>query len=179
MNIRNAKYKNEEKTIVDVEIEHPKYGWIPYTFKDDEIDESFDTEVREWLKTNTPSSYVEIVIPITNYKTSKIQELLSYQKTEVEALLGTVATGEVESFTIQEKEARAWNVDNSVSTPFIDVLLNARSLEGETKQDLVDLIILKADAYAASYATILGKFHRLVKEVEACATVEEVEAIGW
>lgn len=53
MNIRNAIYTNDSRTSVDVEIEHPEYGWMPYTFLSDQPDESFDAEIREYLKTNT------------------------------------------------------------------------------------------------------------------------------
>ena len=63
MNIRNSEYKNIERTIVDVEIEHPKYGWIPYTFNSGNPDTSFDFEIREWLKTATIKEYVEPIIP--------------------------------------------------------------------------------------------------------------------
>lgn len=51
MEIRNAIYKSQDNNIVDCEINHHIFGWIPYTFKFDEEDESFDSEVREYLKT--------------------------------------------------------------------------------------------------------------------------------
>lgn len=51
MEIRKAIYRSEDKNVVDCEINHHKLGWIPYTFKFDEEDESFDSEVREYLKT--------------------------------------------------------------------------------------------------------------------------------
>lgn len=59
MNIRNAKFVNPEETIVDVEIEHPQYGWIPYTFHYDSKDESFDEQIREYLQTATILKYIE------------------------------------------------------------------------------------------------------------------------
>lgn len=31
MNYRNAKYINEHNRVLDCEIEHPRFGWIPYT----------------------------------------------------------------------------------------------------------------------------------------------------
>lgn len=37
MNYRNAKYVNDRGWI-DCEIEHPKYGWIPYTLNPDDTD---------------------------------------------------------------------------------------------------------------------------------------------
>lgn len=71
MNIRNSTYKNKEHTIVDVEIEHPQYGWIPYTFKSDEIDESYDAEIRVYLETITINTYIEPVSPSLTIKIIK------------------------------------------------------------------------------------------------------------
>ena len=50
MNFRNAVYKNPDRTVIDLEIEHPDYGWIPYTFCTDTPDDSYDEEVRKYLK---------------------------------------------------------------------------------------------------------------------------------
>jgi len=44
INIRNAVSLNAENTIFDVEIEHPKYGWIPYTIHPDDTDDTIDNE---------------------------------------------------------------------------------------------------------------------------------------
>lgn len=49
LEIKNAKYANSENTIVDVEINHPAHGWIPYTFNFLEEDTSFDANIREWI----------------------------------------------------------------------------------------------------------------------------------
>ena len=37
-NIRNAVSFNDDNTIFNVEIEHPEYGWIPYTLNPDDPD---------------------------------------------------------------------------------------------------------------------------------------------
>jgi len=37
MNYRNAKYYNDEG-VINCEIEHPDYGWIPYTLHPDDTD---------------------------------------------------------------------------------------------------------------------------------------------
>lgn len=57
MNIRNAIYKNTENTIIDVEIDHPIHGWIPYTFKSADVDESADAEIRDYLVTAVIGDY--------------------------------------------------------------------------------------------------------------------------
>lgn len=31
MQAKNPRYSNAEKTLIDIEIEHPKFGWIPFS----------------------------------------------------------------------------------------------------------------------------------------------------
>jgi hypothetical protein len=42
--VRNAKSLNSENTIFDVEIEHPKMGWIPYTLHPSDRDMTIKNE---------------------------------------------------------------------------------------------------------------------------------------
>lgn len=60
MKIKNAKYMNVEKTIIDVEIEHPTYGWIPYTFDIANDKSDIGSEIAKYLKTATVGAFVEI-----------------------------------------------------------------------------------------------------------------------
>lgn len=58
MKIRNAIYKNAEKTLIDVEIEHPTFGWIPYTFDQFGTD-GISVTVKDFLETAKIASYEE------------------------------------------------------------------------------------------------------------------------
>lgn len=60
MNIKNARYSSQDKLSVDVEVEHPNYGWIPYTFKTNEPDTSYDSDIRQWLQSATILPYEDI-----------------------------------------------------------------------------------------------------------------------
>ena len=52
-NVRNAVSWNAENTIFDVEIEHPEYGWIPYTLNPDDTDSTIDnTALRTLIGNN-------------------------------------------------------------------------------------------------------------------------------
>ena len=42
--VRNARSMNETNTVIDVEINHPKYGWIPYLLTDYDTDTTIDNE---------------------------------------------------------------------------------------------------------------------------------------
>ena len=42
--VRNAASKNAANTIIDVEINHPDYGWIPYLLTDFDTDTTIDND---------------------------------------------------------------------------------------------------------------------------------------
>ncbi len=43
--VRNAQSLNTENTMFDVEINHPEFGWIPYTLNPDDTDMTVDNSV--------------------------------------------------------------------------------------------------------------------------------------
>ena len=85
---------------------------------------------------------------------------------------------EIASWDKQESEARAWTMDSTTSTPLIDALLVGRNL-GESKEEFINKIITKADAYKVFYGQILGKLHAKQKELEVSKTIEAIKAIVW
>ena len=42
--VRNAASKNAANTVIDVEINHPDYGWIPYLLTDYDTDTTIDND---------------------------------------------------------------------------------------------------------------------------------------
>lgn len=42
--VRNAASKNATNTVIDVEIHHPKFGWIPYLLTDYDTDTTIDND---------------------------------------------------------------------------------------------------------------------------------------
>ena len=59
-NIRNAKSINESNTRFDVEIDHPTYGWIPYTLDPADADQTIDNDA---LRTLIGSDFAAYVAP--------------------------------------------------------------------------------------------------------------------
>ncbi len=57
-NIRNAKSINESSTRFDVEIDHPTYGWIPYTLDPADEDQSIDNDALRALIGSDFEAYV-------------------------------------------------------------------------------------------------------------------------
>lgn len=84
---------------------------------------------------------------------------------------------EIDSWKKQEDEARAWDADNTASTPLIDGLLISRGLS-ETKAQLVQKIIENADNWAIAYSAELGAYQSRVKRINATtATLADVQAV--
>jgi len=56
--VRNARSMNEENTIIDVEINHPEYGWIPYYLTYYDTDTTIDNDVLLGLIGSNFEAYV-------------------------------------------------------------------------------------------------------------------------
>ena len=119
---------------------------------------------------------VDKELSLNEIKANKKSKLLKAQKRELRNFIGTTAEFEEASYAVQEKEARTWNADNNIDTPFIDGLIVSRNF-GETKQEFVDKILANSDAYIEFYTAQLGKFQRLVKAIDNAMTIDEVNAI--
>ena len=109
------------------------------------------------------------------YKNAKITNTFN---DEVNTLVNSVSNHEMVSWNKQENEARSYVLDNTIPTPFIDVLLVSRGF-GETKQELVTKIITNADAYELSYGALLGKYQSVIKQINLALTKEEVDLVVW
>ena len=83
-------------------------------------------------------------------------------ETAISSLTSSIPTSEISTWTKQEQEARAYLLDSTASTPFIDAICLARGCE---KSYLVGKIIEKADAYAVAVGTLTGVRQKLEKEI--------------
>ena len=80
----------------------------------------------------------------------------------VSQLTSSVPNSEISTWAKQESEARAYLLDSTASTPFIDAICLARGID---KSYLVDKIIEKADAYAVVVGMLTGVRQKLEKEI--------------
>lgn len=112
-------------------------------------------------------------VGIAWYKQVKLGQFSGAYQAAIRAMVGNTDSAEMASWIKQESEARAWVVDNNSVTPIIDNLLIGRNMS-ESKVDLVEKIIAKADGYAVAYAQLLGMYHAKQKELEACTTIDAV-----
>lgn len=97
-------------------------------------------------------------------KFQKIEDLkLQLEKYLDENIIDTPLSEKL-SWSKQESEAREYLKDETVHTPYVDALLASRN-KGETKMNLINKIITKADAYSVFHGTLLGKLHTKLQEV--------------
>lgn len=97
----------------------------------------------------------------------------------VEYITGKYPAQEKVSWPRQESEARAWLIDNSTPTPFIDAAAAARE---KPKPELIAGIIRKADALAPLHGALTGKRKALMDQIAALGPVpaqEQLNLIQW
>lgn len=82
---------------------------------------------------------------------------------------------EISSWDKQEAEAKAYTIDNTTPTPFIDTLASAR---GTTKEELVIKILEKAAAFEIAGAQIIGGVQSIKDTIKKASTISEIKAIA-
>jgi NAD(P)-dependent dehydrogenase (short-subunit alcohol dehydrogenase family) len=75
-NTRNPVWANAEKTLIDCEINHPTYGWIPFTASPDDV-EAHGREVFAALAQGDVAEYVPPPAPATEELAAAVLFLLS------------------------------------------------------------------------------------------------------
>lgn len=73
LNIRDAIYANAAHTKINVTLDHPEHGEIPYTFDPATSDQSFDAEVRAALVDLTVADFVPYVPTQEQVEASQIK----------------------------------------------------------------------------------------------------------
>ena len=111
---------------------------------------------------------------IEEIKAAKLAEINSAYDVATSSLVSTYPDTELLTFDKQEKEAREWKADNSVSTPFLDGLALARGID---KAELVDRVIAKADAFEKEVATLTGLRQKYEDQLALAKTAEDIAAI--
>jgi len=135
MLIRNLQYANQEGTLIDIEIEHPTYGWIPFTASPDDFEEHgrvLYQEAKEG-KLGSISPYVapeplpEPKVNVVTMRQARLQLLDMELLDSVEAMLS---------------DNRAWQIEWEYATevrrdnPIITAMAQALSLTEEQLDDM-------------------------------------------
>jgi hypothetical protein len=95
-------------------------------------------------------------------------------------LLSQVTSGypdeEIQSWSKQEGEARAYSLDALAPIPLLTALASAR---GIAVTDLVARVIAKSDGFALVSGAHIGTRQRCEDQIKAAQTIEQVNAITW
>ena len=156
--IKSYLLHNEDGTIKqftrcdETEIELYKSAYIEYS--EDRFE--FDSNYTYKIENN------EVVKTERNDKAYLLNKVNADFETTISNLTSSIPTSEISTWAKQESEARAYLVDSTASTPFIDAISLAREID---KSYLVDKIIEKADAYTAVVGRLTGVRQKLEKEI--------------
>lgn len=109
-------------------------------------------------------------------KTAKLREINAAYQSEMQTILATYPDAETLTWDKQEREARAWQADSAVATPYIDALVTGR---GMGKAELVQRIIDKADAWISISGQATGKRQAIEDAVNDAQNQADLDAITW
>ena len=156
--IKSYLLHNEDGTIKqftrcdETEIELYKSAYIEYS--EDRFE--FDSNYTYKIESN------EVVKTERNDNSYLLSKANADFETAISSLTSSIPTREISTWTKQESEARAYLLDSTASTPFIDAVCLAREVD---KNYLVGKIIEKADSYAVAVGTLTGVRQKLEKEI--------------
>ena len=184
MILRNAQYTKDGG--IDCEVDHPQYGWIPYTIPKDG---GFETKAMFELAAQTAAAHVpDPDQELADGCADKIREINQAYVTSITPLIREYPDVEQATWIAQEREARAYleweefdaGTEPAPATPVLDNILIGRNGEDgtETMQQLCLAVLKNADLFAAAQQ-LTGKRQRLVKEARKAETVEDIELIEW
>lgn len=142
---------------------HPSIEWVTC---DEPVDEG-------WAYSDSEFS-APPATPIDKLATQALSRINAGYQAEMGQILNDYPQAETLTFDKQEREARQWQTDNSVTTPYIDAMLAERPLE---KAELVGRILAKADAFTQASGMATGKRQRLEDEVKAALEAQDRDAL--
>lgn len=119
-----------------------------------------------------PSGRVEF----DKLKFAKIGEINSRAQAYIDAATGAADTPsfEVQTWSMQSSEAKAWHADNNAPTPMLSIIAAQRGVP-------VDVLRAKAYAKVVAYeqivAVVAGQRQKYEQQLDAAETLEDIQAI--
>ncbi|MCF6758238.1 hypothetical protein L3X14_16800 [Pseudomonas balearica] len=109
-------------------------------------------------------------------KRRKLAEINALCDAELDAFSRTYPVGEMQSWPQQVKEAEALAVDPAAPAPLLAAIAAER---GITVADLTSRVRIKMDAYAQLSGTLIGRRQAAEDQIDAAASLEDLEAVAW
>lgn len=149
MNVRNPKY-NAVGTI-DCEIEHPVYGWIPFTASPDDTEEQ-GKEIYEKALLETYGAVAEYTPPVLTTE-ALLKENNAAYNTATKSITGEYPDSEKDTWPSQKAESEAWVWDATAKTAWID---RASAVRGLEREDYLRRTLAKAYQFRELSAFLTG-----------------------
>ncbi len=162
METRNPLRKGD---VIDCEINHPQFGWIPFTAQDNTEDEFVQAVFDHWNKEDTPVAEPDIAAI----------------KAEAERKIANWAEGFTQKFTalVPPAEVASWPTKSAAAEAHLSgqpqaMILAEAAVTGEDPDSLAAKIKAKSDLYSAVIATLAGVRRKAIAAVESAKNPEEV-----
>lgn len=173
MNIRNLQH-NAVGTI-DCEIEHPTYGWIPFTASPEDSEEYGRTIYQEAIegKLGVVAAYIAPVLTLAEVKAIKSNEIReAYSLDSVKPVLHNTINwhGGFESAQKLDSAKRLSESAGLTTVTFYDVTNRAHVLTMEQAQSVIA-------AVAVDYQTKLAEKQSLMVAIDEATTISDVNLI--
>ena len=81
MQAKNPKWANAENTLIDLEVEHPEYGWIPFTVNPDDV-EAYGRQLYAEAVAGQFGPVAEYVAPVASAAANKSEAERRLQATD-------------------------------------------------------------------------------------------------
>jgi len=114
------------------------------------------------------------VLTFQQCRDNKFAEINLKYNSAISSLFDNTPQSEIQSWTKQETEARAWRLDNDTPTPFIDAIVFGRQID---KGVLVERIIAKADVYSVMLGNIMGQRQAFEDKLNSATNSKDIEEI--
>lgn len=119
--------------------------------------------------------------PFEELKANKLTEINNSYTTEANVVRATTPEDEVLTWDIQKLEAQAWELDNTVATPFCTTLAEAREMDREV---LLNKVLEKVYGYQTLMAGLTGKRQKIEDQLDAIIDDTEenraiIEGLSW
>lgn len=115
-------------------------------------------------------------LTLEQIKQRKVDEIGYAMSSRIAAIKSGYPQDEVLSWPEQKSEAVAYQQDNSVTTPLLSSMAEAR---GITLNDLVSRVLANAAAWSTLSGKLIGKRQAYESQIQAAQDIYSVSAITW
>lgn len=126
----------------------------------------FNVNTQEWELETTQD------LTLDELKVIYYKDVQNFFDDMMENALSGIASFEEGTFQTQETEWRAWSLDNTAPTPYVDILCYRRSTDKETLMEKIGLKVM-------FFADIQGQMHTLEDAISKAGTSVALELIPY